>query len=96
MAHVLVGTVCSGSGKAGRHLREHAQELARYLDEPPVPGTLNLVLRQPVGFDFQQVALVCDRRFFSQAAEVVGIPALAYRWLDTVRSTFSKSWRLSC
>jgi riboflavin kinase, archaea type len=76
---ILVGTVDSGRGRARQHLSEHAQVLARYLGAPPVPGSLNLVLRQPVGFDFQQCRVVCNGRFF-WAASVAGVPALAYRW----------------
>ena len=69
-----------GFGQASDHLRAHTQELARQLGAPPVPGTLNLVLRRPVGFDFTQVELRCGGRFF-WAASVAGIPALGYRWL---------------
>ncbi len=76
----LVGTICSGRGLARTHLHEHASELARYLGAPPVPGSLNLVLGRPVGFDFKQCRLACKGRFF-WAASVAGIPALAYRWL---------------
>jgi hypothetical protein len=77
---ILVGTVSSGRGLARKHLDQHAPELARLLRAPPVPGSLNLVLRRPVGFDFQQCRLAWNNQFF-WAASVAGISALAYRWL---------------
>ena len=79
MTRIVVGTVDSGRGLARQELREHAQELARHLGAPPVPGSFNLVLRRPVVFDFQQCRVACKERFF-WAASVAGIPALAYRW----------------
>ena len=81
MTRTLVGTVCSGRGLARKHLERHAAELARLLGAPPVPGSLNLVLRWPVGFDFQECQLAWNDQFF-WAGSVAGIPALVYRWLN--------------
>jgi hypothetical protein len=81
VTHILVGTVCSGRGVAREHLDRHAADLGSLLGAPPVPGSLNLVLRRPVGFDFQQCRLAWKRQFF-WAASVAGVPALAYRWLS--------------
>lgn len=75
---ILRGEVCSGRGKATRRLEPLSALLAPLLGGSPVPGSLNLITRQPVVLNPRAAAWGDGRLFWK--IELNGLPCLAYRY----------------
>lgn len=72
--------VCSGRGKATAHLAPLTIQIEDLLGAPPVPGSLNLVLSEPLHLDVGKslVSFANNRTLWT--AKINGIAALVYRY----------------
>ncbi len=75
----LSGTAISGRGAAKQHMAPYATTFLRYFGRTAVPGTLNVVLRQPLSLSLAKVGFVFEGRRFFWPATLGGIRCLAYR-----------------
>jgi hypothetical protein len=76
---IFTGTVCSGRGLAKDQLAPLHEQLGQYLGAPPMPGSLNVLLRQPVSLhDGRPVIATSGRAFWPVSFN--GIDALVHRW----------------
>ena len=74
----LRGCVISGRGTASK-IKGFSAEIVNFFGEPPVRGSLNLALDEPVRFDPEQVELKGGRRSFFWAGEIDGMRCLITR-----------------
>lgn len=79
-AVLLGGRVSSGRGAASPGLARASALYEELLGRPPVPGTLNIVLDEPVELSATRAVLSVDGSQYSWRASLNGSPCLAHRW----------------
>jgi hypothetical protein len=76
---ILTGTVCSGRGLAKDRLAPFGEHIRQHLGATPIPGSLNVLLTQPVSLHHSRYVIATKGRVFWPVS-INGVDALVHRW----------------
>ncbi len=77
---ILRGRVTSGRRVGAGFVQMNSERLGALLGSAPYPGTLNVVLEQPIILK-RAIQLDAEGKKFGVQAAVNGVPCIVYRWL---------------
>ncbi len=76
----ILGKAVVGRGQADRSLASYRLKIEEALGNAPHPGSLNLVLRQPIVLDPQRAIGASDGKRWFWLAQCAATPCLLTRW----------------